>query len=87
MILDVLDRLRWDPQFSVSEYIVGYLDRFGGNKEIRVSQWLNESTEEDWVPQHRIRYFKKSTLGGDEEIVWHRLRRIDRIFRSSGGTE
>lgn len=64
--------------------MVGYLDRFGGNMEIRASQWLNEVTEEDWVPQHRIRYFKRVT-GGEEEVVWHRYDRIDRIFGSTVG--
>jgi hypothetical protein len=63
--------------------VVGYLDRFGGNLEMRVSSWLNESTEEDWIPQHRIRYFKR-LRGGDEEIVWDRLARVDRVFGSVG---
>jgi uncharacterized protein (UPF0248 family) len=82
---DVLDRIRWDPQYTASEYVVGYLDRFGGNKEIRVSMWLDESTEEDWIPQHRIRYFKRVTSDDSEEIVWHRVQKIDRIFGSGDG--
>lgn len=82
---DVLDRLRWDPSFDASEYVVGFLDRFGGNLEIRVSEWLNESTEEDWIPQHRIRYFKRTKQGTDDEVVWHRLHRIDKVFGTGGG--
>lgn len=65
--------------------MVGYLDRFGGNKEIRAAEWLNEVTEEDWVPQHRIRYFKRVT-GEGEEVVWHRYDRVDRIFGSTTKT-
>lgn len=81
----MLDRLRWDPNHDASEYLVGYLDRFGGHKEIRLSQWLNESTEEDWIPQHRIRYFKRVSSGSGEEVMWHRTQRIDRIFGTGGG--
>jgi hypothetical protein len=44
--------------------------------------WLRESTEEDFVPQHRIKYFKRTQ---SEEIVWSRDGRIDRIFRSGLG--
>jgi uncharacterized protein (UPF0248 family) len=80
----VLDRIRWDPSYDSGEYVVGYLDRFGGNLEMRVSSWLNESTEEDWIPQHRIRYFKRLRRGVDEEVVWDRLARVDRVFGSTG---
>jgi uncharacterized protein (UPF0248 family) len=80
---DVLDRIRWDPSYDVKAYIIGYLDRFGGVKEIHAPIWLDDSTEEDWVPQHRIRYFKKLLPGHGEEIVWHRFERIDKVFGST----
>jgi len=82
-LTDVLDRIRWDPSLKIEEFVVGYLDRFGGNKELRASMWLNEVTEEDWVPQHRIRYFKR-VAGDTEEVVWHRFDRVDKIFGSTG---
>lgn len=69
---------------------MGYLDRFGGVKEIRVAAWLDEVTHEEWVPQHRIRYFKR-VVGpgggeeeGEEDVVWHRFERVDRVFGSAG---
>ena len=44
--------------------------------------WLREPTEEDFVPQHRIRYFK---MHQSEEVVWSRDERIDKIFGSGLG--
>lgn len=87
---DVLDRLRWDPSLKIEDHRVGYIDRFGGIQELLVSQWIRESTEEEWIPQHRIRYFKRLTKGDgaakaqkmEEDVVWHREQRIDKIFGS-----
>jgi MJ1316 RNA cyclic group end recognition domain len=70
---------------------VGYLDRFGGIQELPVSDWIRESTDEEWIPQHRIRYFKKvvAAAGGgidedkEDEVVWHRDERIDKVFGST----
>ena len=96
--LDVLDRLRWDPSLNISAHRVGYLDRFGGVQELPVSAWIRESTDEEWIPQHRIRWFKRVRVGdgddlegdggkegreGEGEIVWHRDERIDRVFGST----
>ena len=82
---DVLDRIRWDPLFHVDQYYVGYSDRFGGMQELPVSEWIKESTDEEWIPQHRIRYFRKSgNLAGEKEgIVWDRDSRIDKVFGST----
>jgi hypothetical protein len=63
--------------------------------------WIKESTDEEWIPQHRIRYFKRlgdrgegderAGVRGDderkEEIVWHRDERIDLIFGSGGSLD
>ncbi len=78
-ILDVLNRLQWDTDLDSSQYVLGYLERFDGIKEMPVRNWISESTDEDWIPQHRIKYFKK-LCGGEEEIVWDRERRVDKIF-------
>jgi hypothetical protein len=45
--------------------------------------WISESTEEEWIPQHRIKYFKKVLGDGHEEVVWDRETRLDKIFRNS----
>lgn len=49
-----------------------------------VSAWkggVADVTDEEWIPQHRIMYFRKK---GDEEgrRVWDRATRLDRLFGS-----
>ena len=80
---DILSRLRWDPSIDLAQYIIGYLERFEGIKELPASSWTRESTEEDFVPMHRIRYIKHIKADGCQEIVWDRDNRIDLIFGSS----
>ena len=85
---DVLSRLQWDctlintfPSYSV--IIIGYLDRFEGNKEMPFCKWLStrgDVTHEELIPQHRIQYFKVSTTG---DVLWDKVQRIDRIFDST----
>ena len=84
---DVLNRLRWDPSLDPSDYIIGYEDRFLGEKETGLDMWKTEQTDEEFIPQHRILYFKKR--GGDDgrgEVVWERATRIDKVFGSGLGT-
>lgn len=52
--------------------------------EMDVSTWkggVADFTDEEWIPQHRIMYFRKK---GDEEgrRVWDRATRLDRLFGS-----
>lgn len=85
---DILNRLRWDPALDASEYIVGYEDRFLGTREMPLGRWKSEATDEEFIPQHRILYFKKRGDGdgnGEGVIVWDRARRVDRIFGSGVG--
>ena len=37
-------------------------------------------TDEEWIPQHRILYFRRK--GNDGEMVWHRGQRLDNLFGS-----
>ncbi|KAK4938339.1 hypothetical protein LTR10_021223 [Elasticomyces elasticus] len=83
---DVLDRLHWDDCLDASKFTIGYLERFSGIKEIPASSWVSEFTEEEWIPQHRIKYFKQNNVAGDQVTVWDREKRIDKIF-GSGLTE
>lgn len=76
---DVLNRLRWDSNLNTSDYIVGYEDRFTGARERPVEQWKSEQTDEEFIPQHRILYFKRKTDGA---ILWERRSRIDELFGS-----
>ncbi|KAL1800759.1 hypothetical protein ACET3X_001101 [Alternaria dauci] len=83
---DVLNRLRWDPSLDPSDYIIGYEDRFLGAKEIGLEKWKTEQTDEEFIPQHRILYFKRK--GGEDgrgDVVWERVTRIDKIFGSGLG--
>jgi len=80
--IDVLSRLQWDPVYRSEDFVIGYLERFEGIKEMPLDLWLKESTEEDFIPQHRIKYFKKTL---SEEVVWSRDDRIDKVFGSGLG--
>jgi uncharacterized protein (UPF0248 family) len=76
---DVLSRLRWDPSLDPGDYIVGYEDRFLGAKEISLEKWKMETTDDEFIPQHRILYFKRR---GDGVVVWERRTRVDLVFGS-----
>lgn len=78
----ILNRLKWDSAFDVSDYNVVYEDRHDGLMEIGVDLWTMESTEEHFIPMHRIRSIKRKSTG---QTVWHREERIDLI--SGGGSE
>jgi hypothetical protein len=69
----------------MSKYLVGYFERFEGIKEMPARNWISESTDEEWIPQHRIKYFKKICEGGDHDIVWDRETRVDKIFGTGAG--
>ncbi|KAJ6121138.1 hypothetical protein N7523_005418 [Penicillium sp. IBT 18751x] len=75
---DIINRITWDPEFKRSEYIIGFVDRFEGQLEINMDNWKKDSTDEEFIPQHRILYIQR--VGG--EVVWDRRRRIDKIFMS-----
>ncbi|KAH8724637.1 Poly(A) polymerase type 3 [Phaeosphaeriaceae sp. PMI808] len=82
---DILNRLRWDANLDPSDYIIGYEDRFLGAKEINLEKWKTEQTDEEFIPQHRILYFKKRGDEGVGEVMWERATRIDKIFGSGLG--
>lgn len=82
---DVLHRLRWDGSHDLSRYIVGYLERFEGVREMPLEDFVrvnDDYTDEDWIPLHRVRYVKFWPVDGEDEVVWDRDRRIDNIFGS-----
>ena len=79
---DILSRLRWDPSLSREPYTIGYLDRFAGVKEIPQEAWRGEITDEEFVPGHRILWFRRVS---DGVLVWEREGRVDLIFGSGNG--
>lgn len=76
---DILNRLRWDSGLDSSDYLVGYEDRFKGIREMATDRWKSEQTDEEFIPQHRIVYFKRKS---DGTVVWDRMTRKDEIFGS-----
>ncbi|KAK1826744.1 RNA ligase superfamily-domain-containing protein [Podospora conica] len=76
---DVLNRLRWDPDLDSSDFVVGYEDRFLGAQEKALEAWRTEKTDEEFIPQHRILYFKRRS---DGEVIWDRGARRDVLFGS-----
>ncbi|KAK6338640.1 hypothetical protein TWF696_009451 [Orbilia brochopaga] len=77
---EVLHRIKWDPKYDSASYLVGYEDRFRGVLEIAVDKWRTEMSDEEFVPMHRVVYFRVKGVGG--EVVWDRENRIDRVFGS-----
>ncbi|XXG94294.1 hypothetical protein Hte_000548 [Hypoxylon texense] len=80
---DVLARLLWDQAIDSSDYIVGYEDRFSGVKERAVNSWKSETTHEEFIPEHRIVYFKRKSDGA---VVWDKETRRDTMFGSGLGS-
>ena len=81
---DILSRIRHDPALEESDFIVGYHDRHEPEvMEMDVSAWKGggDFTDEEWIPQHRILYFRRK---GDEpgRRIWDREKRLDRLFGS-----
>ncbi|KAK8105847.1 hypothetical protein PG999_009206 [Apiospora kogelbergensis] len=76
---DVISRLRWDPSLDSGDYVVGYEDRFLGAMERALDLWKSEQTDEEFIPQHRVLYFKRKS---DGVVVWDRKARKDMLFGS-----
>ena len=52
--------------------------------EMNVSAWKGggDVTDEEWIPQHRILYFRREGDREEGRHVWNRAERLDRIFGS-----
>lgn len=76
---DVLSRIRWDPVYNSKDYTIVYLDRFKGPLEIEVDAWKSETTDDEFIPQHRIVQFRRKV---DGLVLWDRNKGTDLIFES-----
>lgn len=76
---DVMSRLRWDDSIDSGDFSVGYEDRFVGIMEKDLAEWRSEQTDDEFIPQHRIAYFKRRS---DGVVVWDRAARVDLVFGS-----
>ncbi|KAF3909976.1 hypothetical protein ABW20_dc0108024 [Dactylellina cionopaga] len=77
--IEVFNRIKWDNKYDAASYVIGYEDRFRGVLEIGVDKWKTEMSDEEFVPMHRVVYFRDRKTG---EVVWDREKRVDRIFGS-----
>ena len=78
--LDILHRIRYDDSLDSSDFVIGYLDRHAGMQEMPFEWWEGgEQTAEEFIPQSRIRYFKRKS---DDVLVWDREKRVDLVFGS-----
>lgn len=77
---EVLNRLKYDPGLDIDNFVVGYIDRHTAKiQEKAAASWQRDTTHEEFIPEHRIQYFKKAR----GEIVWDRRSRLDKVFRES----
>lgn len=82
---DVLNRLRYDSRYKIDEFVVGYKDRHTLRiMEKPAAEWAKDTTDEEFIPEHRIEYFKQYSPGGNQEILWDKSSRLDRIFQHGG---
>jgi uncharacterized protein (UPF0248 family) len=75
---DVLSRLRWEPSLDPGDYIVRYEDKFLGATETSLEKFKFETTDDEFIPQHRILHFNSR---GDGVVVWERTR-VGLVFGS-----
>ncbi|CAF9909275.1 MAG: hypothetical protein HETSPECPRED_008907 [Heterodermia speciosa] len=82
---DILARLRHDPALSSQNFSIGYLDRHAPDvMEMPLEKWNNgDVTDEEFIPQHRILWFRRNE---DGVKVWDRRERIDMIFAGGSRT-
>jgi uncharacterized protein (UPF0248 family) len=82
-IHELLNRIRWDPEFAGGSFQLGYYDR-AENRVIRVQ--LKEVTFPSESPQtfrvmdaegrmHRVPFHRVREVYRDSQRIWHRPRR------------
>jgi uncharacterized protein (UPF0248 family) len=77
--MEILSRLKHDPSFELDDFVVGYTDRHSGTEEREARKWITESTDDEWIPQSRIRYYRRIS---DGKIVWDRASKTDTISKA-----
>ncbi|KAG0134786.1 hypothetical protein HOY82DRAFT_668417 [Tuber indicum] len=80
--LDVINRIRWDPSLDSGDFLIGYEDRFKGIREMDVGKWKMEQTDLEFIPLHRVEYFKRRS---DGVVVWDRETKNDLLFGNKVG--
>jgi len=79
---DIINRIKWDSDMDIHDYLIGYEDRFLGILQMNLEKWVGhrrDETDEEWMPMHRVVWITRASDGG---VVWHKEKRIDTIFGS-----
>ena len=80
---DIISRLRTDSNYDIDEFVVGYKDRHSERLlEKAAVNWVTETTDENWIPEHKIEYFKRYR-DGMAEVMWDKATKLDK-FKNSG---
>lgn len=80
--LDVINRIKWDPSLDSGDFLIGYEDRFKGIREMDVGKWKMEQTDLEFIPLHRVAYFRRRS---DGVVVWDRETKNDLLFGNMVG--
>ena len=81
----VLNCLKHDAKYNIDEYVVEYHDRHAEKlKKKPASEWILETTDDGFIPRHRIRYITRCSQAG-RKVVWDRENKID-LITGSGRT-
>jgi hypothetical protein len=100
---DVISRLRWSDGELLNHHeqeknttvtnnnglvMMGYTDRIVGPLEKAVKDYVSAKADGD-IPEHRILYFRRAADDQplEEQILWDRAGRVDRIFQSGNGSD
>lgn len=74
---DIYDRLKWDHAIPTESVWIGYEDRMAGIREIPFADFRPGGR----IPWDRLQYFRL-----DEQRIWDRQTRLDRVFGSGDTT-
>jgi uncharacterized protein (UPF0248 family) len=73
---EVLNRMKFDENYEIGEFVVGYIDRKEGILEASVGEWEGFGRED-------LMAYVKNTKSG--EIVWDKARKADLVFGENRG--
>jgi len=73
---EIYKRIKNDPNLDAGSFVVGYVDRFVGIKEIAFSEFRTKEGIDSakFIPFHRVAYFKQNGI-----IVWDKEKRMEQL--------
>src|SRR4051812_49589443 len=67
---EVYDRIRWDPRFDPTRFVIGYEARLPAPREVAYTAFVPDGD----IPWHRVLYFREG-----DAIVWDRRAKLDNL--------